>query len=201
MTGVQTCALPIYIKGKDIYLKASFGNIGNQNDLRVDLPANIATLSDNDLMLLATAEPQDVTYYDAANNVIDRNNNSTTVAYIKIRQREDVNVEATGRIDAEASGTMYLGSKEEFNLGIIKGTETRIKSGKGIYGLTDGVANITCNDLLLEAATGPIGTINAPMAITMVNAGSHGIIARANGDIYLKGLAGSGQAEIGRAHV
>ncbi|MBC2721360.1 MAG: hypothetical protein HGJ97_01595, partial [Desulfosporosinus sp.] len=181
------------LKGKDIYLKAS-GSVGNQVPLQVNLPTDSSQLSLDDIMTIAAAEPQDLTYYDASGNALAPTNNSTVVSYVRLKQREDLNVEATGRLDIESGGSVYLGSNHNIRLGIIKGTETRIKSGEGIYGVTGGTtANITCEDLLLEAADGPIGAADAPLTITMLNAESHNITARAKEDIYLKGMAGSGQ--------
>ena len=142
-------------------------------------------------MNIVCAEPQDIVYYGADGVQIDPGNATKPVAYVIIKQRQDINVESSGRIDAEAGGNMYLGSTGNLNLGKIKGQESRIKSGLGIYGAGSG-SSITCADLLLEASGASIGTSEASLAINML--ANSMLTARAAEDIFLQGVAGNGRA-------
>jgi hypothetical protein len=154
------------VSGNAVILKAS-ADVGNITDVRVDLPANIGDINTNDLMNIACAEPQDIVYYSSDGVQIDPANNAKTVAYVIIKQRQDVDVETSGRVDAEAGGKNVSGSTGDLYLGTIKGNETRIKSGTGIYNAGGGT--ISCADLLLEASGATIGTIEAPVAINMIS--------------------------------
>jgi hypothetical protein len=176
--------------GNDIFLKAS-GSIGHKYDVRIDLPADIAQLDMANIILLAAAEPGDVKYYSASGQQIVPNNTTTPVAYIIISQREDVNVVAKRRLDAEAGNDVYIGSGGNIPLGVIKGDEVRIKSGAGITNYTGGTAaNIICGDLLLEAAAGTIGAADKPINISKAPASA--FTARALGNIFLSGVASDG---------
>ncbi|KUG05437.1 hypothetical protein ASZ90_017119 [hydrocarbon metagenome] len=179
------------ISGNDITLNVAQG-IGDVRTFRLDFTEGTTELPDEARLMLAAAERGDVIFYDADDNPVDPA--SGTVAYMIISVHEDVDIEAAGKISVQAGSNVYLGSEEDVNLHSLTGGNTRIKSGAGIYGAA-GSANplITCDDLVLEAADGAIGTTAKPISIAVRDAGSRKLTARSSEEIYLTGVASGGQ--------
>ncbi len=179
------------IKGNNITLNVAEG-IGDVRTFRLDFTEGTTELPDEARLMLAAAERGDVLFYDAEDNLVDPANG--TVAYMIISVHEDVDIEADGSIAINARSDVYLGSEQDIYISSLTGGNTRIKGGAGIYGAV-GSTNplITCDDLILEAADGAIGTTAKPIAITVRDAGSRKLTARASEEIYLTGVADAGE--------
>ncbi|SMP07382.1 filamentous hemagglutinin family N-terminal domain-containing protein [Desulfurobacterium pacificum] len=114
---------------------------------------------------------------------------------IIIHQRDDIDVDANGKVTAVAAGHVYLGSDSKmtvYNL-FSKDDWVRLK----VYGdilASSGIVNITApQGLILESADGAIGTPDVPLSVYL-DSGSP-IVARAlnginllapNGDLYVE---------------
>ena len=72
---------------------------------------------------------------------------------VQISKREDVDVDATGEINIEAGGVVFLGSELDLNIDTVSaGDNVRIKGGQGIYSVAvAGTTNVIAGDLVLEA--------------------------------------------------
>jgi len=115
-----------------------------------------------------------------------------TVTAIVIDQRDDVNVNATGVINATAGTNLYLGSgapeggsETSLNLGqIVAGDDVRIKSRPGIFNAAAaGIVNILGGDLILESGNNAVGTAAAPIFIELQPGAT--LTARAALDVYV----------------
>ncbi len=104
---------------------------------------------------------------------------------IIIKQRDDIDVEALGTIQAIAGGSVYIGSESNINVTNIysKNNWVRIKTGQGIYSSSGGLNVDAPEGLILEASNGSIGTDTNPLS---VSTGPNGTVtARASGDINI----------------
>ena len=86
------------------------------------------------------------------------------VTAIQIDQREDVDVNATGKINIVAGKNVYLGSEQDIRIDQVKAGDSlvgdfiRIKGAQGILNVAaPGTTNLTGGDTILEAADGSIG--------------------------------------------
>ena len=111
---------------------------------------------------------------------IDRDNE-----VIIIKQRDDIDIEAFGSIQAIAGGSVYIGSELNVNISNIysKDNWVRIKTGEGIYSTSSGLNVDAPEGLIIEASNGPIGTNINPISLSVGQDAT--ITARASGDINL----------------
>jgi len=99
--------------------------------------------------------------------------------------RETVDIEATGKVTAEAlDGFIYLASESDINLDHAFATEAiRIKTAGTIRNANPGVVNVQGANVVLEAAYGSIGNHQVPL---LLDIGTSKLTARAAGNIYLQ---------------
>ncbi|WP_457628204.1 filamentous hemagglutinin N-terminal domain-containing protein [Persephonella sp.] len=121
---------------------------------------------------LVAAERQDIEI-DTQNEVII------------IKQRDDIDIESYGYIQAIAGGPVYIGSESDVKVTNIysKNDWVRIKTGEGIYSYSPGLNVDAPQGLILEASNGPIGTETEPFSVSVGPDAT--ITARAAGDINL----------------
>lgn len=134
------------IQGANVTLEAY--RIGQvlADDIYIDLSVGIENLTREQLAALAGAELDDV-YFDDLNDKTK----------MRIVQRDDLNVSATGNLDVTAVKDVYLGGKNDFNIYNVKGDTVRIKTDGSIESANGSNVVITGHDVVLEAASGAIG--------------------------------------------
>ena len=148
-------------------------NIGKSlADIVIDNTAAVLNLTDDERIVLASAEAGDI---------------QITSTEIRIKQRDDVDIDAIDSLNIVAGGDIYLGSEQDINIDHISSTSegsVNIKSGQGIYNVaTDTAPNIIVGDLILEAARGSIGSDTAALSYQSPT----GVLtARSGNDVYLK---------------
>lgn len=178
-------------RGRNISLSAS-GSIGSaKTDVVIDLNKADGSLkgwkdlSEDEILAILTAERKDI-------DVVSQNDQKGTTA-VKIKQHEDVDVEATGGISATAPGDIFLGSEEDMKIaGIDSGNDVIIKGQKAVIGAPGTApAHIMARDLLIEAGDNSIGAENAPVAIALEG----GLTARAGDEIHLREALGDMRLE------
>ncbi|WP_293776173.1 hypothetical protein [uncultured Oxalicibacterium sp.] len=116
---------------------------------------------------------------------------------IVIERRDDINVDATGRVNVSAGTTVYLGSGEMQNAMQIdnvtstSNAEIRIKSRFGIVNDASvvGNANVIGGDLIVEAGKGAIGSSTKAFLIDLQ--GTATLTARASGNLYIAEKSGN----------
>lgn len=159
------------VTGRHVSLESS-ANIGQSmpnQSIKLD-GRKWTDLTEEEKLMILTAENKDIT-------IVSDNE-------IRIAPKEDLNLRASGAIQAKAAGDIFLGSEEDMALALIEaGGDVRIKSRQNIFGAApEGEAVITGQDLLLEAARGSIGTDSRALVI---NIGASNLTARAGEDIYI----------------
>ncbi|MEL7086290.1 MAG: hypothetical protein AAGM36_17535, partial [Cyanobacteria bacterium J06597_1] len=92
-------------------------------------------LNEAEQMAFSYAERDDITYYDAAGNVLD--NPSLTddaISKIVISLKQDVDIDAKGELNITAGAQVFLGSEQDININQVSaGDLVRIKSADGVY--------------------------------------------------------------------
>ncbi|MEC5399591.1 leukotoxin LktA family filamentous adhesin [Uliginosibacterium sp. H1] len=164
------------VVGRNITLGTLAGGIGQDaGELLISRSIDPGTLSKEEKLALLTAEKQDVTL---------------TATHIRIRQKKDVDVTASGNLVAEAAGTILIGSEQDLAIEKVKSTqEVRIKTGAGLSNAASGNdAAIESANLVLEAGQGSIGSASKSMVVDVAN-GSQ-LIARARNDVYITEKSG-----------
>ncbi|MDI9420620.1 MAG: hypothetical protein QM451_00090 [Bacillota bacterium] len=161
--------------GRNVDLIAS-GNIG-QDIANENIKLNGRTwteLEDWERLLILTAESKDVTILSDDE--------------IQIVPKEDLDLRASGLIQARAAGSIFLGSEADLALARIEaGGDIRIKSRQNIsHAAAAGEAAIKGQDLVLEAARGSIGTDSQAMVMDI---GRFNLTARAGENIYISSPA------------
>mgnify|MGYP003629868906 CR=1 FL=1 len=134
------------IEGANVTLEAY--RIGQvlAEDIYIDLSVGIENLTSAQLAALAGAELDDV-YFDDLNDKTK----------MRIVQRDDLNVSATGNLDVTAVKDVYLGGKNDFNIYNVQGDTVRIKTDGNIESANGSNVVITGHDVVLEASSGAIG--------------------------------------------
>ncbi len=161
--------------GGDVTLNAQTG-IGMQRATPavITLDAN-GLLSDDDKLILLTAERKDIT--------VDGN------GQISVRQFEDLDVTVSGTLNADtASGSALLGSEADLALGQIRATdEVRVKTGASLLGQA-GQTNVMATSAVLEAGQGSLGSAVTPVSVDLASAGT--LTARADTDLFVREVNG-----------
>ncbi|MDD3898776.1 MAG: hypothetical protein PHE82_07510, partial [Syntrophomonadaceae bacterium] len=155
------------VKGNNLTLKALNGALGRiAGTVTIDL-TDLANLDRDSKLALMAADPNDVKFYDAGNNLIAPGDKTTLAKYAVIFQPDEIDVEA-GTINAEAGNDVFLSSVSEVGIGRIKGGQVRIRSDRGIFnGANDGSVNIISDDLVLIAENGAIGEADKALALAI----------------------------------
>jgi Ca2+-binding RTX toxin-like protein len=114
---------------------------------------------------------------------------------IVIDQREDVDLEITGKVDVRAQESVYLGSEQNnININLVRTAldkDIRIKSGQGIANVASSASavNVIGGNTILEAASGSIGTEARPINTDLGTDAT--ITGRAKDDIYIVEKSGN----------
>lgn len=160
------------IIGRNVVLDVA-GSIGEDAGV-VRIKRQQGLTSDEKLALL-TAELQDMTVTDTE---------------IVIAQKKDIDIEASGTLNAQATGPIFIGSEGDLALQNVRSTqEVRIKSGSGLSNAAaDGVAAVQAGALVLEAGQGSIGSASKTMLVDVADGGR--TTARAKQHIWLTEATG-----------
>ena len=131
------------------------------------------------------------------------NGTAPHVTGILVQHRDDLNVDATGKIDISAGGNVFIGSEQAFNFNIHQlsaGGDVRIKGALAITNASNGAGTLCGGDtvvnicaggnVILEAAGGGIGTIAKPFDVSITGT----LTARANDDVVINAHTTSGNA-------
>ncbi len=176
------------IIGQRIFVDVLNGGVGiTESSRTIDLSQE---LTEEEKIDLAAADRDDLTFFDAEDNVIDPSDNTQAAATIKVELREDIDIEVADAIIINARDHVYLGGEQDINIDQITGGNIiRIKGGEGIYNVATGDwANISGSGLIVEAAGETIGTEESALNIDLDDAGA--LTARARLGIYLYETAG-----------
>jgi filamentous hemagglutinin family protein len=171
-TDTETSIEDPNVVGRNVTLRALAGSVGAERG-EVTIDAKTQTgLTDPQRIALAAAESDDVAI-DTANELV------------RILQREDVDVFASGAITVDARDRIYLGGESDLNVeSVLSGGAVRIKGGQGVYDVSTGAApTVQAAGLIVEAAAGDIGSAAAPLRIAL--APGSALTARAGGDIHI----------------
>lgn len=163
------------IVGRNLVLDVA-GAIGEDAGVvRIARNGGAASLTPEQKLALLTAELQDMTVTDTE---------------VVIAQKKDIDVEASGTLNAKATGPIFLGSEGDLALQSVASTqEVRIKSGSGLSNAAaDGVAAVQAGALVLEAGQGSIGSASKAMLVDVADGGR--TTARARQHIWLTEATG-----------
>lgn len=163
------------IVGRNLVLDVA-GAIGEDAGVvRIARNGGAASLTPEQKLALLTAELQDMTVTDTE---------------VIIAQKKDIDVEASGTLNAKATGPIFLGSEGDLALQSVASTqEVRIKSGSGLSNAAaDGVAAVQAGALVLEAGQGSIGSASKAMLVDVADGGR--TTARARQHIWLTEATG-----------
>lgn len=163
------------IVGRNLVLDVA-GAIGEDAGVvRIARNGGAASLTPEQKLALLTAELQDMTVTDTE---------------VIIAQKKDIDVEASGTLNAKATGPIFLGSEGDLALQSVASTqEVRIKSGSGLSNAAaDGVAAVQAGALVLEAGQGSIGSATKTMLVDVADGGR--TTARARQHIWLTEATG-----------
>ena len=192
LTDTKYLQYPVNIIGRNITLDVQ-KNVGSFEEFQINFVDDLADLNDELKAMLVSAEPGDVSFYDADGNQVDPAGAGVTVAYLKINAPRHIVLRGGGKLTVNAGGSIYLYSDQDMQLNTVSadnGGAVRIKSAKGIFNVADSTAvNIRGGDILLEAAGGSLGTAGKPLIIQQRSGDS--LSARSGYDIYLQGVQGT----------
>jgi filamentous hemagglutinin family protein len=139
------------IIGRNVTLSAA--NIGRTvaDDVLIDVTDGLDGISEDDLLALASAEFDDV-IFDVDNPKL-----------IRVIQREDLDIQASCTITSTAEEDIFLGGETDFNLYNVDGGSVRIATDGAITTARPGQTVVSGSDVVLESATGNIGSAAAPI--------------------------------------
>ncbi len=173
-TDTQVKVEKFNIQGANVTLEANRVGKVLANDVLVDLNVGVANLSQAQLAALGGAELDDV-YVD----------DPSQPNKLRIVQRDDINVSASGTISVTAAHDVYLGGTQDFNIYNVQGDTVRIKTDGNIESARGSAVVITGSDVVLESSGGNIGgkgslninvsgdlTARAAKAINLTQAGN-----------------------------
>jgi Ca2+-binding RTX toxin-like protein len=122
----------------------------------------------------------------------------SSASFIKVARInlvEDVDVEVSGAVDADATGAIFLGTESTLRIerveagDAVTGAQARLKAGQDLLRAAGATQVIRAADLVLEAGAGTIGLAGNPVLIDLVGTGV--LTARAAQDVYLRETAGN----------
>jgi Ca2+-binding RTX toxin-like protein len=190
----------VKVSGTSIELALSEADAEGGSPTVIALDASVATgtshtlrsalhLNDDQKLLLAQAEPTDLT--------VDSVHNLLTVS-----QRNDVNVDSAGSPDvvtitASAKNNVYLGTQGEFKVDRVVSTSgdlVKLSAPQGIVNASTNpsLANVTGGNLILESADQGVGGSTA--AITIDLSASATLTVRSFKDVYITEQSGNSNA-------
>ena len=111
-----------------------------------------------------------------------------SVKYIAIDQRDDVNIEVTGKLNVQAGNDIYIGTVGSFSVDHVTANGTvRIKAKGDISNVATTGYNVSSSDLILEAGLGGIGTSTKSIQVNLTPSGALAgtLTARAFYDLYI----------------
>ncbi len=167
------------IEGRNVTLEASRIGRLKADAVVIDLSKS-ASLTDEQRAALASAERDDIEF-DATNPLL-----------IRVAQRDDVNVKASGVVTATAQTDLFLGGEQDFNVFALNGRSISLKTDGSIESANGDQVVIRGHDVTLEAAGGSIG---GKQALNMEVSGELTARARllnliAHGDLNVDRLTG-----------
>ena len=128
-----------------------------------------------------------------ANGVVDANEFNAIV----LTQREDVNIDASGRLKVTATREAFVGSNEPLRIDTIIASDIRVRAAGNVTNARDvftaasaaETVNLSAGSLVVEAGGGDIGAADRPLVIDLAT-NSDPLVARAAGDVYLYETSG-----------
>ncbi|NCC75650.1 MAG: calcium-binding protein, partial [Clostridia bacterium] len=187
LTDTKTRLEIVNISGRQVQLMTA-GGIGQTNDYQFEFVDGLVQLNDQARILLAAAERGTLAFTDANGQTVDPA--SGDLKYLVIHFGEDVDLIATETLTVSAGGPIDLYSPTEINLRSFSGGDSRIRSDGAILNSQTGSGPVlTSNSLILEAASGTIGTIAKPLTLTMQDPDQDILTMRSHGRIDLNSLA------------
>ena len=145
-TDTQSKIEEMNVQGRNVTLDAYRVGKVLAEDLYIDLGVGIANLSKEQLAALAGAELDDVYFDDPSDKT-----------KLRIVQRDDVNVAATGNLTVTASKDVYIGGSRDFNIYNVSGDTVRIKTDGNIESANGSNVVVRGHDVVLESSNGSIG--------------------------------------------
>ncbi len=179
-----TIEQPNLVAAGDLVLDMG-GEVGSQQGvIRVDRQLAPVAMSSQVRVALASAERDDI---------------EVTSDFVRIEQKQDVDIEVLGGVDITAVGNAFIGSQDEdINVRSIRaGGDVRVKSGQGIRNVAPG-ANDTAidgNGLILEAALASVGEPARPVVVDLEGT----LSARAKHSVYVRAVSGDLDVDVVRA--
>ena len=146
------------VKGNNVTLVANNGGIGRTlaDDVIIDLSGGITSLTEAQLLALASAERDDVSFEGPDGKII------------RIVQRDDLDVETTaGGITALAKNEIFLGGEKDINVTDVRSPVIRIKAGESIIDTQAGTPAIRGEEVILEASNGSLGSAANPLDVAI----------------------------------
>ncbi|MGA6104696.1 leukotoxin LktA family filamentous adhesin [Pseudomonas solani] len=132
------------IEGRNVTLEASRIGRLKADAIVIDL-SKTASLTNEQRAALASAERDDIEF-DAGNPLL-----------IRVAQRDDVNVKASGTLTATAQSDLFLGGDQDFNVFALDGRSISLKTDGSIESANGDKVVIRGHDVTLEATGGAIG--------------------------------------------
>ena len=183
------------IIGRNITITTAAGGVGgNDGQIEIDTTRVPFTLTTDERVAFASAERDDLTFYNGTVEVPDPSAAGVVVTRIVIDQREDIDADGSGELAVTARDSAFVGSELSINVeSIVAGGNVRVKSGEGVFNAAaPGAVNIAANNTVIEAADLTIGTVTDPLRIDLANTGT--LTARASGDVRIEERNSTGTA-------
>ena len=192
-TDTETKIEEANISARNVFITTTNGGVGViSGSALFNLPLDSSSLTDQQKLILAAAERDDMVARDADGTIVNifaKNNHATT---LDITLHDDVDVAASGSITITSKTHVYLGSEQDINIdAIVGGDAVRIKGAAGIFDVSAGsLANVTgggvTGGIILEAAgndsTKGIGTDTQALVVDQLGGN---LSARATNNINL----------------
>jgi hypothetical protein len=177
------------IIGNNVFIATPNGGLGSISGQETfSLPLVSGSLSDDQRVLLAAAERDDLIARDGDGNIVDLFAGDGTARSLEVLLHDDIDVTADS-VTITAGTHVYLGSEQDINIDAVSGGDAiRIKGAGGIFDVGGGTT-VTGGGpgggVILEAAGTTLGTSDTPVSVNLLG-GS--LTARATGDINLAGV-------------
>ncbi len=181
------------ISGQEVSLIANgIGRRGTTTILDLETIQANGGITNEQLFTFLTAERSDVTYLDSNNvEISDPFNNSESVAFIEIKDVDDVDLTALTQLSVTSTADVFIGSENDLTIEQISASnqEVRIKTGAGIddTNTNDNSSQIIANDLIIEAGDASIGSADNLFVVDLTGS----LTARANNEIYIQDSNGN----------
>ncbi|MCL1972338.1 MAG: leukotoxin LktA family filamentous adhesin [Endomicrobia bacterium] len=152
------------IRGVNVFINAG-GSVGlNEKSFYIGMNGfSFAQLDENQKLLLASADYHNTTWhYDDAGD-------PSKLTGITIANQKDVNINASGKLNIDAKGYVYIASQRDINIDQIKsGGNIMVRSSENIYNASlSNNANIIGKDVFLGSSNGNIGSSDNKIKLDM----------------------------------